>query len=214
MSKSREELLSHARKLKEHATRGVPNERDVAKDKYESFLKKHSLLDAEVDPELTMREFTAKEENEKDLLLTVILSVNPYARYTQDIFTIKCDLDDEDFSLVNKKYQAFLKIWRVEKELLVTAFYAKHNKYFQPNPNAHKKWNAKNTKNDSIQKNKDELNQVAEEWQKMKSDFIHGKVTEKTLARDVIESQDRVKIQAFNTNRAQLLEAILLTANF
>lgn len=212
-----EKELEHGRKLLRLARRAtIKGEKDAAEMMLEKFLKKHKLNLGDVDPDANNRILKALKPDELDLLLTIVVSVNPYTRYVSDLKTleVKCDLDDEDYKEVLKKYDYFVKMWRVEKELLITAFHTKHKQYFQPDQYAQKKWRARNTENESISKFKTETTQANEEWLKMQRDFTTGKVSEKALTKDVVNSQDRIKIMAFNTSRSYHLEQILLPADY
>lgn len=194
----------------------IPAEKDASKRALDKFLNRYNLTLGDIDPDANNRTIRPERIDELDLLLTILVSVNPYTRYTTDKVTldVKCDLDDEDYKEVLSKYAYFIKLWRVEKELLKTSFHSKHKAYFKADPYAQKKWRPRNTPNESIQKFKTEADEANREWLRMQQDFATGKVSEKSLIKDVVNSQDRVKITAFNTSRAHMLEQILLPADY
>lgn len=214
MSEISEKKLSKARKLKKLAEGGIDGEKTSARSAYDAYIAKHGIKDSDVSPELNQRVLTAGAEDEKDLLLTIILSVNPYARYKQDKLTVSCDLDSDDFAEVTEKYDYFSKLWRIEKEMLVAAFFSKHKKYMMPNGYALHKWRDRKVENQAIQDHKSEMDQVNEEYFKIQSDLANKKKTIGDVLNNVIESNDRVKTMAFNANRAKSVEGYLLESNY
>jgi hypothetical protein len=205
-----EKIMSRARKLKELATRGVEGEKESAIIAYNAFLSKHGLSDSDINPEMNRRVFVAKDAEYKDVLLNVILSVNPFAQHNDTFTAIECYLDQEDYNEVLKKYEYFSKLLRVEKELLMTAFLSKHKKFFEPDEKADKKWRERRVTNDAFNIKEQEAKIIKQEINRQKADDILGvDVTSR-----VLESGDRLKIAAFNQNRAGQLMDILLNAKY
>ncbi len=209
-----EEILEKGRKIKRYLKNDSEGERNAAKRKYEEFLKKHNLQDSDVDPEANTRKIYAKHDDEVDLLLNIILSVNPFTKHSTDKKEITCELDNEDYIEVLEKYEYFGKLFRVEKELLIVAFSSKHKKFMTPDDDAKIKWRSHKKENEAIKNFKDEMVEVKEEWLNQQADVKKGRISESTLAENVMNSNDRVKIMAFNANRSVMLQSILLDARY
>ena len=189
-------------------------ERKVGQLQLDKFCQKHGITEDDLNPAVNTRIIKSEHQDEVDLLLTIILSLNPYTRYKITGLEVSCDLDPEDYAELLSKYNYFVKLWRVEKELLYRAFFSKHTRFFQADAQAHSKWRKNTVKNENIDHFAGEIAEANAVFLKMQSDFNTGRVSEKKLAEDVINSQDRIKIMAFNTNRAYHLEELLLKANY
>jgi len=201
-----EKILSRARKLKELANRGVDGEKETAIATYNAYLKKYNLQDSDINTEMNKRVIPAKDRDYIDLLLNVILSVNPYAKHTDLNNSIECYLDNEDYTEVLQKYEYFSKMLQVEKELLISAFLLKHQDFFQPDEHSKTKWRERRVENDAFKIKDQETEIIREELKKMQ--------TQKNVADSVIQSGDRLKIAAFNINRTEEMMKILLNSKY
>ena len=205
-----EKLLSMARKLKALAERGVDGEKELAEEKYNEYIKKHNLHDSDINPEMNRRVFTVTDSDYQDVLLNVILSVNPFTKHSSTKNAIQCYLDHEDFTEVTQKFEYFSKMLRIEKELLMTAFLSKHKEFFEPDTHSKKKWRERRVENDAFEIKRQEEKIVKQEINRQKADKMLGAdVTTK-----VMDSGDRLKIAAFNQDRAGQLMAILLDGRY
>lgn len=205
-----EKIMSMARKLKALAERGVGGEKDSATEKYLEYLKKHDLTDSDINPNMNKRIINVKNDYEKDVLLNVILSVNPYTKHSDCTTYIECYLDQEDYDEVVNKFAYFSKLLRTECELLITAFLTKHNHHFEPDERARKKWRERRVENDALTEKQREKEIINQEFNRMEALKTLGVNVQAT----VMESGDRLKIAAFNRNRKQELINILLNADY
>lgn len=198
-----------ARKLKALAERGDAGEKESARTKYFEYLKKHDLSDSDISPDMHKRIIEAKDDY-KDVLLNVILSVNPYTRHSDGQTYIECFLDDEDFAEVLKKFDYFKKLLTVEKELLITAFLSKHADAFEPDSHALKKWRERRVENSALTTKKHEAEIIKQEYNRLQSEVaMNIDVTQK-----VVQSGDRLKIAAFNKDRSEQMIDILLESEY
>jgi hypothetical protein len=140
-----EKLKSRAKKLKALADRGIEGEKDTARRMYEDFIKKHNLEDN--DEGTNVRILKIKYADDMLILFNVILSVNPFSKPVYEKNYIRVELDKEDYTEVKCKYRHFVKLWRIEKELLTMSFFSKHNVHFAPDDYAKKKWREHNAMN-------------------------------------------------------------------
>jgi len=205
-----EKVMSMARKLKELSERGVDGEKEAAETKYKAYLIKHDLNDSDINPEMNKRIFVAKDSEYKDVLLNVILSINPYTRHNDTQTAIECYLDQEDYAEVVKKYEYFSKLLSVEKELLITAFLSKHKDFFEPDAQAKKKWRERRVENSALTIKEQEAKIIRQEMNRQKADTVLGVDVETK----VIDSGDRLKVAAFNLDRAGRLMQILLDGKY
>jgi hypothetical protein len=205
-----EKIMSKARKLKELSERGIEGEKDAAISAYNAYLKKHDLNDSDINPDMNKRIIEVKDGDHKDVLLNVILSVNPYTRHSDNQTSIECYLDAEDYAEVLKKYEYFAKLLRVERELLITAFLLKHADAFEPDSQAKKKWRERRVENNAFSVKKQEAEIIRQEFNRLQSEkAMNIDVTQK-----IVEGGDRLKIAAFNQDRTEQLKDILLDAEY
>lgn len=218
MSNLSEETLEKGRLIYAFAKdpRTSEKERAIGQLQLDKFCRKYGCKEEDLNPDHNKRTIRPERVDELDLLLTILMSVNPYTKYTVDQKTldVKCELDNEDYQEVLNKYAYFVKLYRVEKELLKTAFHSKHANYFTANSYARSKWRKSTTENDSIKTAQDDKAAASAAWQKMKQDVMYGKISEKELAKNVVDSQDHIQMMAFNAKRAERLEQILLQAEY
>jgi len=206
-----EKIMSKARKLKELYTRAdIEGEKDAAEAAYKSHLKKHGLYDADINPDMNKRFIDATDGEYKDVLLNVILSVNPFTRHSYVNTGIECFLDSEDYNEVIKKYDYFSKLLRVEKELLITSFLSKHKDYFEPDDKANKKWRERRVENDAFNVKKQEKEIIQQEFNRLQAEALLNT----DAAKIIIMGGDRLKIAALNQDRVQQLKDILLDAEY
>lgn len=205
-----EKIMSMARKLKALAERGDAGEKIAATKKYLDYLKKHNLSDSDINPDMNKRIIEVKDNDEKDVLLNVVLSVNPFTKHNDCKTHLECYLDQEDYEEVINKFAYFCKLLKMERELLITAFLSKHQPSFEPDERARKKWRERRVENDAFTVKKQEAQIIKEEFNRMES--------QKSLGIDVqtkvMESGDRLKVAAFNRSRTQEMIAILLNADY
>lgn len=210
---NKEKLRSKARKLKELANRGIGGEKNNAEKKYLDYLKKHDLEDSEINPNMNSREFNGFVDNEEcDIATTVILSINPYAKYNVRKNSISVELDDEDYKEIEGKIDYFIKLWRIEKNALRTAFAIRHNDFFKPDEYSLKKWrenrgNVKSKEEEVKNEFKDintSINNLKDEYQKNPDKVIS----------DVFNSEDDTIRTAFNFDRSIEMSSLLLLANY
>lgn len=208
---SLEKAMSKARKLKELYTRAdIEGEKQAAETAYKAHLKKHGLNDSDINPEMNRRVIETKDGDYKDVLLNVILSVNPYTKHNDTQTAIECYLDNEDYNEVLKKFDYFSKMLRVERELLITAFILKHANLFEPDEKAKKKWRERRVENDAFSIKKHESEIIKQEFNRQQAESTLGiDVTTR-----VIESGDRLKIAALNQDRTEQMKDILLNAKY
>lgn len=203
-----DKVLSMARKLKAMAERGEGGEKRNAILKYAAHLKKHGLEDYQIDPSNHVRKFQISDPDSQIILFNIILSVNPYSTYyvaKNNIVVV--ELDDEDFKEVSEKSDYFIRLFKVEKELLYMAFAKKHNYYFKPDARASKKWREKYAESS-------DLKDAQENMAKAASLYESKMAAAPQTASAAISLKDEVSIQAFNGNRVNEMAEILLEANY
>jgi len=211
-NEKKEKLRSKARKLKALAQRGEEGEKETAIKKYNDFIKEHNLNDNEIDSSLYRREFMDVLDNEeKDIAITILLSINPFAKYNTMAKSITADLDDEDFIETKEKIDYFIKLWRVEKNALRTAFAIRHNNFFKPDSDAINKWRENKTNPITKEDNKNEFGDINQKVEQIRKDF--EKDAEKVI-KEVFNSDDDSIRTAFNIDRSVLMSDILLVANY
>ena len=199
-----------ARKLKALAERGVGGEKDSATEKYLEYLKKHNLSDSDINPEMNKRIIEVKDGEEKDVLLNVVLSVNPYTKHNDCTTYLECYLDEEDYNEVINKFAYFRNLLQIEKELLITAFLAKHHQSFEPDERAKKKWRERRVENQALSIKNIEADIINEEFNRIQSDISLGV----DVQAKVMASGDRLKVAAFNKSRREQMVDILLDADY
>ena len=211
MSEDLEKIMLKARKLKELFTRAdIEGEKQAAEAAYKSHLKKHNLNDSDINPEMNNRVIPAKDEEYRDVLLNVILSVNPYTKHSISTSAIQCYLDNEDYNEVLKKFDYFSKMLAVEKELLITAFLSKHSRHFEPDSRAKSKWRERRVENSSKLDAEADKREITQELNRLQAEAaLNIDVTQK-----VINSGSRIKIAAFNKSRAHQMVDLLLDAEY
>ena len=206
--KSHEELIAKAKKLKGYADRGIGGEKDNAKRMLQEFLEKNNIDISEISPENHDRIFALNNEEEILVITNVILSINPYAKIEREEFDIKCILDKEDFDEVKTKYQHFISLWIVEKRMMSTLFFTKHEKHFRPDEYAWNKFrDGKKEKNPAFQEREEEeieVEVIAEQIEKGKKKF-----------KDLTEKQkSEQKIKEFNDNRMNDMLRLMLNSHY
>ena len=205
-----EKIMAMARKLKALAERGDAGEKETAISKYLEYLKKHNLSDSDINPEMNRRLIEVADSDEKDVLLNVVLSVNPYTKHTDQKTGIECYLDKEDYDEVISKFEYFRKLLKVERELLITAFLTKHQPFFVPDEKAKKKWRERRVENDAFTVKKEEADAIKKEYNRLQAEETLGI----NVQAKVMESGDRLKVAAFNRNRVQEMIDILLKSDY
>ena len=136
----REKIKAKARRLNELAKRGIGGEKTNAQRMLDDLLRKHGMQSSDIDSSLNSRVFTVDNDDDKTILMTTILSINPYTKLVCDKKFVTAELDEQDYFDVKDKYAYFSKLFRVEKELLVMAFFEKNKLYFAPTEQAHSKF--------------------------------------------------------------------------
>lgn len=210
MEENLEKVMAIARKLKALAERGEGGEKTSAETKYKEYLKQHNLTDSDINPEMNKRIIEVLDGDHKDVLLNVILSVNPYTKHSDNTNNIECYLDTEDYNEVLKKYEYFSKLLRIEKELLISSFIKKHQHAFEPDEKAKKKWRERRVENQALTTKNVEAKIIEKEYNRLQSDkTLNIDVTSK-----VINSSDRLVVTAFNLDRISLMQDILLDSEY
>ena len=210
MEENLEKIIAKARLLKNLAERGEPGEKENAQGKYEEHLKRHNLNDADINPEMNKRIIEVLDADYKDVLLNVVLSVNPYTKHSDNTSYIECYLDHDDYTEVLKKYEYFSKLLRIEKELLITAFILKHSPAFEPDEKATKKWRERRVENNALTLKQTESEIIKKEYNRIQSDkALNVDVTAK-----IINSNDRLVITAFNQDRTEQMKELLLKSEY
>lgn len=203
---NKEKLKSKARKLKALADRGVEGEKQNAQRRYEEFIKKHKLDESEIDPQLNNRRFRVKNYDDLLILNNVILSVNPFTKINNNELFLDVDLDDEDFREVKEKFKYFIKLFKVEKELLTMAFFSKHQKFFSPDDNAKNKWRESRAENEELKKARENAEKIDKKAKK------NG---ESDLSKEQIEKLKKdSQIQTLNMSRLDKIIPILLDGKY
>lgn len=203
---NKEKLKSKAKKLKALADKGIDGEKETAERMYKEFMEKHGLNDVDVDPSSNNRKFKVKNDDDALILTNVILSVNPFTKIVNLPLIIQAELDSEDFNEVREKFRYFVKLWRVEKELLRMAFFSKHNEFFTPDDHAKNKWREHNNENEELKKARER----AEKLSKTKDEIIKNS----TSAEDLEKLKKNEQIQKLNQNRFAKLVPFLLESKY
>lgn len=203
---NKEKLKSKAKKLKALADKGIGGEKDTATKMYIEFMEKHGLNDNEIDPSANNRKFKVKNDDDAFILTNVILSVNPFTKVVNNPTIVEAELDLEDFNEVKEKFRYFVKLWRVEKELLKMAFFSKHNEFFAPDDHAKNKWREHNQENEELKKARER----AEKLSKTKDEVIKNS----TSAEDLEKLKKNEQIQRLNQSRFAKLVPILLEGKY
>ncbi len=216
--------ISKARKLKRLAERGIGGEKDNADKMYKEYIIKHGISDSEVNPEGNQRRIQIKNDDDFFILTNVILNVDPYARYSRAGSVLLVELDDDDFEETGKRFRYFIKLWRIERELLTRAFFAKHMKYFTPDEYSFAK---KNRDNKTVN---NDVSEAQEYIQKLKNaakvinpsgEFNSGRninssnyVDPKHKDINNIRSDDVFAMEMFNKDRVAFMMDILLESDY
>jgi hypothetical protein len=203
---NKEKLKSKAKKLKALADKGIGGEKETAAKMYKEFMEKHGLNDGDVDPSANNRKFKVKTEDDAFILTNVILSVNPFTKVVNNPTIIEAELDLEDFNEVKEKFRYFIKLYRVEKELLNMAFFSKHNDFFTPDEHAKSKWRDSNKENEELKKARER----AEKLSKTKDETVKNS----TSMEDLEKLKKNEQIQRLNQARFAKLAAILLEGKY
>lgn len=201
-----EKLKSKAKKLKALADRGVGGEKESATKMYNEFMEKHGLNDGDIDPSANNRKFKVRTEDDAFILTNVILSVNPFTKVNNLPSIVEAELDLEDFNEVKEKFRYFVKLWRVEKELLRMAFFSKHNDFFAPDDHAKNKWRESNKENEELKKARER----AEKLSKTQDETIKNS----TSKEDLEKLKKNEQIQRLNQSRFAKLVPILLEGKY
>jgi hypothetical protein len=203
-------IRSKARKLKALANGGVDGEKETARRMYDDYIKEHGLQDNEISSNMHQREFyNLVDLDECDIAATIILSVNPFAKYNVTKEFVSSELDDEDYLEAKEKIDYFIKLWRIERNALRTAFAIRHNDFFRPDDYASSKWREHKSSNNEVAKN--EFNDMDEKAKKIKFDF---KKNPNKVIKDVFETNDEALKTAFNLDRSLQMSEILLVAHY
>lgn len=202
-----EKLKSKAKKLKALADRGEGGEKETSKRMYDAFIKKHNIDDVSINPSANKRRFRVKNYDDSLILTNVILSINPFTKLIQNELSLECELDLEDFNETKQKFGHFVKLYRIDKELLNMAFFSKHQKFFTPDEDVKKKWRESNTENEELRKAREKASKMDIEANK------NPKEEPKTQAElDKIKKDSQ--IQLLNLSRMTKLQDILLEGRY
>ena len=207
---NKEKLKSKAKKLKALADRGIGGEKESAIKMYKEFMEKNGLNDSDIDPSVNNRKFRVKNYDDSLILTNVILSVNPFSKPISTELFIEAELDLEDFNEVKEKFRYFIKLYRIEKELLNMAFFSKHNSFFTPDEHAQKKWRENYSENTELKKAREQAEKLKNKSEKNKPDDNKDKSSSQELEKLKKDSQ----IQMRNMDRFSKLVPILLEGKY
>jgi len=158
----REKAKAKARLLKALADRGYEGEKTSAENKLKEHLEKHKLTLGDIDSSLNDRCFKVRSQDDKTILMNVILSVNPFTRVDDMKTSIVANLDDEDYQEVIRKFTHFSKLFRADKSIFTMAFFKKHEEFFQPDEFTRKKWREKHKLNEGLSSQQIEVDKLNE----------------------------------------------------
>ncbi len=187
-TKTKQEIYSKARKLLALSKQGIDGEKTAAKVKLDEHILKHGLNIEDIDDSFNIRTFeTMFDEDEVAVIMTVIFSVKQNAKPQKLGLRVTCELDKEDYEEVTHKSNHFIHLWRIEKDMLIMAFYSRHRVPFEPDDYARNKHSKSNIKvNDAV-------NIAAQEAQKLNG-IMHS---------DDSKLSDLERIQKMNRQRLQ-----------
>lgn len=172
---------------------------------YDDYLRKHKLTPEQIEGSFKHRTFKIKDADGLIILTNVVLSVNPFAKIIPEKNFLNVELDDEDFIEVREKFRYFLKLWRVEKDLLTMSFFGKHQQFFSPDQYAQSKY-------------REQSKTVNPEYEKakQKADGITKMAQEKdtAIAISSINEAPKNDVIILNLQRTELLQKILLNSNY
>lgn len=128
----RQKLIELAKKLREMALKGTPNERIVAKKKLDEISVKYKI-----DIEKLFYPITRKKRvfklgsflDEKDLIVHSIIDTFPEAQITgnEQLRQIHVLLSDAEYKEVNEKFCFYWDLYLKEREALLSAFIIKND---------------------------------------------------------------------------------------
>jgi len=156
----REKAKAKARLLKALADRGEGGEKTSAENKLQEHLKKHKLTLGDIDSSFNDRCFKIRTQDDKMVLMNVILSINPFTRIDDDKINIVANLDDEDYQEVIRKFNHFSKLFRADKNVFTMSFFKKHEEFFQPDEFTRKKWREKYNINEGLSSQQVEVDKL------------------------------------------------------
>ena len=210
----KEKLKAKARKLNGLAKRGVGGEMDNAKRMLEDFLIKHKIDICEIDDSVNNRSFSVLNEDDSTILLTIILSVNPFTKPVANNKFVSAKLDSEDYLEVKNKFKYFSKLFRVEKELLKMAFFNKHADFFTADEYSKTKFrDGDKTMNEDlvkVQKDSDKMKNQAEKEFKTQAPSTNFSSEEKDLEIQMIQRRNLTRLERM---RQLMLNAMYMKAN-
>lgn len=201
-----EKLKAKARKLKALADRGIGGEKETSERMYKEFIKKNKLDESDIDPSVNKRKFRIKTYDDSLILNNVILSINPFTKVISNDLFIECNLDDEDFKEVKEKFRYFVKLYRIEKELLNMAFFNKHNKFFTPDEQVRNKWRENNNENEELRKAREQAEKITNKSNKIKDD-LQSKLNLEKMKKDN-------QIQMLNMIRLNEMTKLLIDGEY
>ena len=159
---TKEKAKAKARLLKALADGGFGGEKTSAENKLKEHLQKHNLTLGDIDSSLNDRCFKVRSQDDKTVLMNVILSVNPFTKIDDNKTTLVVNLDDEDYYEVVRKFTYFAKLFRSEKSIFTMAFFKKHEQFFQPDEFTRKKWREKHKLNEGLSSQQVEVDKLNE----------------------------------------------------
>jgi hypothetical protein len=158
----REKAKAKARLLKALADRGIGGEKTSAENKLKEHLAKHKLTLGDIDSTFNDRYFKVRSQDDKTVLMNVILSVNPFTRVDDMKTSVVANLDEEDYQEVIRKFTHFAKLFRADKSVFTMAFFKKHEEFFQPDEFTRKKWREKYNINEGLSSQQVEVDKLNE----------------------------------------------------
>ncbi len=206
----KEKVKAKARRLNELAKRGIGGEKINAQRMLDDLLRKHKMELSEIDCSVNDRFFDIENDEDKTILMNSILSINPYTKITCEKKFVSASLDDEDYAEVKFKFSYFIKLFRVEKELLTMSFFGKHGEFFVPDEKSKSKFRDAekevNSVFDSVMKDADIIEKEALEHYNSQSKLEDFGTQE--------EDTDIKKINMLNLRRLDRMKSVLLDAEY
>ncbi len=208
-----ESLKAKGRRLNELAQRGIGGEKSNAKRMLDDFLRKHKLTIEQIDTSINDRSFTVDNEDDATILLTTILSVNPYSKPVSGKKFVTANLDNEDYIEVKNKFKYFTKLFRVERELLRMAFFGKHEKFFKPDHSKEKFRDGSKQMNEDLMKagfDAESIQRQAEQEFKTQVPSLEFSSDEKEQEIQMIQKRNLARLEAM---KQLMLDATYVYAN-
>lgn len=188
--------ISIARKLYELAQKGIGGEKENAQTMFEEHIKKHKIHISEIDASKNMRKFKIKSDDDRMILANVILSVNPFAEIIKLETALNVELDEEDFIEVRERFKYFVRLYKIEKQMLTDAFFHKHKDYFQPDEYTRNKWREKHKINEDLQSAQIKVEKIENKLSQADQDKLNKQLEEHVKKMRRMEAMSKTLLNA------------------